>query len=48
MIFRVFDVKPDRFLASIEPDEIGAFAFDKRVITARKVTLGAFDLETFA
>ncbi len=38
-------VEDDRFLAAVEPDEISALALRQRVIAAREIALGPFDLD---
>ena len=42
---RLLDVDNDRFLAAVEPDEIGALAFHGMVVVAREVALGALELD---
>jgi hypothetical protein len=39
------DVEDDRFLAAIQPDEIGALAMRHRIVTAREIAGGPFDLD---
>ena len=38
-------VEDDRFLAAVEPDEIGALAARQPVVAAREIALGALDLD---
>ena len=42
---RILQVQPDRFLATVQPDEIGALAMDETVVAAGEVALRAFDLQ---
>ena len=44
-IFGLLEVKPHRLLAAVQPDEIGAFAFDQVIVRASEIALGAFDLD---
>ena len=41
----VLQVQTDRLLATIQPDKIGAVPVDQRIIPAREITLGAFNLD---
>ena len=38
-------VQTDRFLAAVEPDEIGTVAIDQRIIPPRKIPLGTLNLD---
>ena len=41
----VFQVKTYRFLAPVQPDEIGAVAIHQRIIPPGEIPLGALDLD---
>ena len=42
---RVLQVQPDRFLAPVQPHEIGALAMDETVVTAGEIALRPLDLQ---
>lgn len=44
-IVRIGEVENDRFLAAVQPHEIGTVAIDRRVVATGEVALGAFDLD---
>src|SRR5690606_35397045 len=44
-VFRVLQVGDDRFLAPVEPHEVGAVAVHHVVVAAREVSSGALDLD---
>ena len=44
-ILGLLHVEADRFLAAIQPDEIGALALDEMVVTAREISLRPLDLD---
>ena len=44
-VARVLDVQTDRFLAAIQPDEIGALPVRHMIVTAGEVALGALHLD---
>jgi hypothetical protein len=40
-----FNVEDDRFLAAIQPDEIGALPVRHRIVAAREISRRSFDLD---
>jgi hypothetical protein len=45
LVIRLGKIEHNRLLATIKPDEIGAFAMDDVVVIAREITFRAFDLD---
>jgi hypothetical protein len=45
LVFAPREVEHDRFLAAIEPDEIGALAMDDMIVLPREVSLRPLDLD---
>ena len=41
----IFQIQPDGFLAPVQPDEIGTFAHDQRVIAPREIAVMPLDLD---